>query len=960
MLYLKPLSNRVNKNTFTLLVIDEFGKFLEYAGKNDPERELYFIQQLAEFVSTPENQAMLIVTLHQGFEGYASNLEQRQRNEWEKVKGRLTEISFNEPLEQLLYIAADRIPKEEHVDPNISISVFQESRNQHIVKWTDHLADQLAQNLRPLDTLSAFAIAASMQRYGQNERSLFTFLEAEVHLGLKSFRSKAENKGKFYHLGCVYEFLIFNYYSVLFSHFNPDYFKWSIIKDTLDRIESQLDESLQQDASNLIKAIGLLSIFSTKGAKINESFLALYAEEVLEIKDASLVLETLESSKLIRYLRFRDSYILFEGTDFDIEGELKAAGKQVSEIKDIVPRLTRHFQFPYIPAKKYFYQKGTPRYFQIVLSNSPIESLKKNSDEVDGYINLIFEGGAAKEITQSSKHIIYGKYPNTERLRALLKEIDSVDIVKRQIVEDKIAKREVDRLKTDLIDQLNKAILEVVLQTPEQIEWSYQGKPREIANPTAFYQAISEICQIAYPSTPIYRNELVNKTKLSAAVSTARKRLFKAMVENWQEKDLGFEENRFPAEKSIYLTLFKDNLHVQQENGQFDFAEIPLKESFHALWESGELFLKSARDNKRNLVELVEIWRSAPFRLKKGFMDYWLPIFLFIKRNDYSLYNEDQHLVPYITTEVLEYFVRHPKKFSIKSFELAGQRLNIFNKYRELTQQNAQKRISQEGFLETVKPFFVFFKSLPEYNQKTSHLSSDTLAFRKALLNARDPEKAFFEDFPTALGYSLQELEKEDEKLNLFAQRIRDCIRELREAFSNLIERIEADILKRRGIEGVTYPDYLPLLREPFKELKEHLMRPEQKVFHERLKCKMDDSITWISAVSQVILKKQLNTISDEEVPYLLDKLGDAFRALDNLREFNDFDSIGENEEVIRLELTSLSQGLEQKTFSNIARINPKDISILKNKWAKMLTGDKDTNIAALSEMLKELLNGNE
>ncbi|MBK7241974.1 MAG: ATP-binding protein [Flavobacteriales bacterium] len=36
------------------LIIDEFGKFLEYASKHDPEREMYFIQQLAEFVNKPE------------------------------------------------------------------------------------------------------------------------------------------------------------------------------------------------------------------------------------------------------------------------------------------------------------------------------------------------------------------------------------------------------------------------------------------------------------------------------------------------------------------------------------------------------------------------------------------------------------------------------------------------------------------------------------------------------------------------------------------------------------------------------------------------------------------------------------------------------------------------------------------------------------------------------------------
>lgn len=959
---IEKLKERLSEDACTILVIDEFGKFLEYAGKNDPEKELYFIQQLAEFVSAPENRAMLLVTLHQGFDGYAAGLDQQQKNEWEKVKGRLTEISFNEPLEQLLFIASERIPEENAVDPKTAVKVFRDAREHHIIKWADRKIADLAKSLRPLDTVAAYAIAASMQRYGQNERSLFTFLEAEAHLGLKSFREEEKNKGKFYHLGCVYEYLIFNYYTVLYSPFNPDYFKWTIIKDTLDRVESQVDETDQIGATALVKTIGLLSIFSSKGAKINQAFLLLYAEKVLEIEDANELLGKLESLQLIRYLRFRDSYILFEGTDFDIEGELNAAAKHVSAVKDLVPRLNKHFQLPYIPAKKYFYQKGTPRYFRFVLSETPITELRKDEVEVDGYINLIFGGDLPQKSHDDSKSILYGKYADTDKLKTILREMDIVDAVRKRIIDDQdqIAKREVGRLKVDLINQLNTAILDVVLQTPSKIDWVHQAKGIEILTPTIFYQTISEICEVAYPDTPVYRNELVNKTKLSAAVSTARKRLFSAMVDRWQEKDFGFPESKYPAEKSIYLTLFRHNLHVKNEAGQYEFVDFPHNESFQALWESGEAFLKSARDNKRNLRELVEMWRSAPFRLKKGFLDYWLPIFLFIKRNDYSLYNEKQHLVPYITVEVLEYFIKYPQRFSVKSFELAGQRLNIFNKYRELTQQNAQERVSQEGFLETVKPFLVFFKSLPAYSQKTNQLSSDTLAFRKALLKARDPEKAFFEDFPTALGYSLQELEEDDEKLTLFAQRVRDCIRELREAFRDLVNRIEADILKRRGIETKGYPAYVKALSEPFQELKVHLMRPEQKVFHQRLQLEMDDHETWISAVCQVILKKQLETITDDEVPYLLDKLGDAFRGLDNLRKFNNFDSIGEDEEVIRLELTSLSKGLEQQTFSNIAKINPNDIKGLKEKWKKLLTNNKDTNIAALSEMLKELLSGDE
>ena len=37
------------KDGLLVICIDEFGKFLEYASHNNPEREMYFIQQLAEW-----------------------------------------------------------------------------------------------------------------------------------------------------------------------------------------------------------------------------------------------------------------------------------------------------------------------------------------------------------------------------------------------------------------------------------------------------------------------------------------------------------------------------------------------------------------------------------------------------------------------------------------------------------------------------------------------------------------------------------------------------------------------------------------------------------------------------------------------------------------------------------------------------------------------------------------------
>jgi hypothetical protein len=92
------------ENKVLFILIDEFGKFLEYASKHNPEKELYFLQQLAEFCNNQNHNIVLITTVHQSLESYAYSLSKIQQQEWTKVKGRFREITFNEPVEQLLFL----------------------------------------------------------------------------------------------------------------------------------------------------------------------------------------------------------------------------------------------------------------------------------------------------------------------------------------------------------------------------------------------------------------------------------------------------------------------------------------------------------------------------------------------------------------------------------------------------------------------------------------------------------------------------------------------------------------------------------------------------------------------------------------------------------------------------------------------------------------------------------------
>ena len=297
------------------IVVDEFGKFLEFSAKNNPESELYFIQQLAEWANNSDDETLFITTLHQDFNAYALSLSKHQKLEWDKVKGRIKDIPFNEPVEQLLYLASERIEKNfaiKEIDKSFD-KLFDSIKSAKAFPLKDYFDKDFAKKLYPFDILSASILTLSLQKYGQNERSLFSFIESKDHLGINEFDYKQYG---YYSIPKVYDYLLNGYYSFLTTKYNPDYNQWHAIRRAIERIEGLFSDSVNhRNAESIIKVIGLLNIFANASAMLDPHFYKEYCKHALGIKNVEDILNDLEKKKIIRYVNHNLKYILFEGTD---------------------------------------------------------------------------------------------------------------------------------------------------------------------------------------------------------------------------------------------------------------------------------------------------------------------------------------------------------------------------------------------------------------------------------------------------------------------------------------------------------------------------------------------------------------------------------------------------------------------------------------------------------------------
>lgn len=862
------------QNRFLLIAIDEFGKVLEHAAKNNPEHEVYFMQKFCEFVNAPTRNILLLTTLHQNFTSYSCKLSTDQKNEWTKVKGRFQEVVFAEPIEQLLFLAAEHISTEYKY--KVIDSKFQKIHQLAIDSKfiSADFSFDTASKLYPMDTFAAYAVTRAIQRYGQNERSLFSFLNAKGSHSISTFIPEINST---YNLAEVYDYLVNSFYSYL-NDANSDSTGWSAIRLSIERVEGVDWTDLAQmlDAIKMVKTIGLLNLFGNAGFSMTISDMTVYARMALGIVHANIILHELIRLKIIRYAEYKKRLILFEGTDINIEEEIINASLVVPKPVNYVDDLRTYFNNRVSPVKAYYYHRGTPRYFEYLLLSLPLDITPVG--DVDGYVQMIFATGKQYqelvEFSKNCKHaIIFAFFNNTDELVCHLHNIQKYRYIVEKVLVDKndrVALNEIMQLMEYEKALLNKTLNESLFSYNDDVEWLYKGERIRIFSQRDFNKLLSIVCEDVYPLTPIINNELFNKHKLSGNISNAKSKYLRALLDNSDKNDLGFEQDKFPPEKTIYYSLLRNTgLHTCGE-----FADAPTNSDIKTLWDACEDFLYSTREKARKLSELVNKLSAQPYKIKDGVLEFWLPTYLFIRRQDFSLYGDNGLYIPNFNLELLDLMKKHIGEFKIKAFAVDGVKLQLFNQYRKYLKLGDNTTIKKGSFIETIKPFIFFYNhQLNEYAKHTKTLQhKESIKFREVLACAKDPEKAFLEDLPEALGYDDDKL-KDENAIQDYCCVIQHAVRDLRDCYNQLIDRIERNLIEYLGIKSCEYADYVQEIQRRLSKVKPHLLNSRQKEFYQHAIAEFDNRIEWYQSVCFAVLGTPLERMTDDQEPKLHDDI---------------------------------------------------------------------------------------
>lgn len=516
---------------------------------------------------------------------------------------------------------------------------------------------------------------------------------------------------------------------------------------------------------------------------------------------------------------------------------------------------------------------------------------------------------------------------------------------------DKVAINEINNLMEYEKVVLNKSISDSLFAYNEDVTWIIKGEERDVCSLRDFNQLLSAVCDEIYSQTPVMNNELFNKHKLSGSIYSAKGKYLAALLNQSNEQDLGFPDDKFPPEKTIYYSLLKNTgLHV---NGEF--ADVPSNEGIMPLWEACEEFLKSTTFKPRKISELIKKLSAKPYKLKQGFLDFWIPTYLYIKKQDFSLYGTNGAYIPNINMEFFELLQKHPGEYLVKAFDVTGVKVQIFNQYRKFLNVETMGSIKSDDFIETIKPFFFFYnKRLNDYAKHTRKFNHEqTVRFRDTLAKAKDPEKTFFEDLPEALGYDKETLQNPD-KVQEFCYVINRAVKELRSCYSDMIDRVEGRLLETLGIESYDYSEYVEEIRKRLAHVKEYLMTDRLKEFYQHVMAEFDNRNEWYQSICYTALEQPLERLRDEQEEKLIDSLIMLFHECE---KYSDISKMAEDEsdEIYSLDLVSTKgSNIHSQTF-RLPESEMQKAEELEKSIDKLLDGIGNDNVSVCT--LLKILN---
>lgn len=868
-----------------LILIDEMGKFLEYAAIRPNKTDAFLFQRLGELASGASDIPVAVIGfLHHRFADYAIGYGQRAEEEWAKVSERFEEIPFDESPEQYAFLLSSAIENDTSILSRRGLTekarlLYREAQAIGVSVTSQRHEDLLAVSARlyPLHPATLVVLSSGIKRFGQNERSLFSFLLShEPHAFQQYISTTPLHSDNWYRLSDLFDYL---------SSIGSLRFREGDRRRRWEHLQNALVSSadLTETEREILKTVGLINVLEpVQGLKADRSTVSFALRDEIENDEVFSALSSLTVKGVLYQRSSQKDFCLWSNTSIDLEALYEEAERRVSPVAELESFLTTLPQTRPVLAHRHYHRTGTLRAFEIHyigLGKVEHEMTLGTSKGFDGQI-LVIPAGVGEDMDRAQEVLAQSELAKDPRVLLNLTEVTPADLslarelriwqwiqhTCQELRVDEFGRNEVKRRLDELTVELEQRLSSFLAFEDSPVwrkrYWLHQSRKLDIPDRKSLNQRLSDICDRLYSASPVIRNELINRSRLSSAAASARIRLIAAMIESQGSENLGLVGT--PPEMAIYLSLFHASGLHRAEGGKIGFypptAEDPC--NWRKVWYDLRELLKKRGEIR--LDALFKILEEPPYGVRQGVSPLLLLAFMLHYRQDVSLFERGTYVVQMSEHHFMR-LLKSPKTFSLNFLSAESGRESFLRGY-WLRLGVLRNRFDRGPELtDVVRELFRWATNLSSFALETKDLSKTARAVRTAILKVSDPLDLVYSALPKACGtvIDFSRTEEHDPACLAFLGKLDSALRELDEADRKLRVLVRATLIETFQL-GAEVVELRRNLRKNYLPYSETLGEPKLKALLARAADSSLSDEKWLDSMASLISGKILPHWKDE------------------------------------------------------------------------------------------------
>jgi hypothetical protein len=729
---IRHILNELDKQNIGLFIAyDEFGRLMQSLEIQEINETMQDLQDLAELVDHDcENLHLLLIT-HRNLRHYFKIFSDDLKNEFQRIEKRF-KVYYVESDKSTFIRLADNIIqglRNRSITDQKSITIIKQYLRKYPLfpELNQQEIDKIIlEGIYPVHPVALYLLPYLSSIFGQNERTLFTFLESKETGGLLNHLDKSDN----YYLA-----------SDLFNYFFPNVhdFETGNEEQKILRIYKSLITKTPQieENNNYLALIRFITLWQLAGLqskiKLDSDFLCFALN--MDSKSVSLLLKELSLLKVIRFHRVHGYWELLEGSSFQIDELIKEKlAQNVLPRKHRISLLEKSLPKHHFFSNEYNDQKSMTRYASVkfLLSSEILnEDINWNRLREDSKADAVIYYVLNENLTETQL-VIEKLKTYKEKLSIFcitklpfnaieesLAEYYTVETLLQDVEllsEDKNLKKELSLRKEDISFVIDEFLSKYV-SYGKDVVWVHNGIIIDIKSEIMLENELSSVMFDVFPYTPEVRNDSFNRRRLNNVQRKAGQIVLDHVINDYEKNGLGIEGQG--PDYLIYATVFKNNnLDPKQLN-------VIKSKEFEMLRNALTTYIE--QNSTGSINDFVKIMIEPPFGIREPLIPIYLISLLRDKWDQMMFYRNDL-FVSGINGEKLYKMFEEPLEYNYVYYNFEIKYQNFFNKLEEHFGEFENELVKNKPIVIRLNnSLLTWLRSLPRITQITNHLDEELI-----------------------------------------------------------------------------------------------------------------------------------------------------------------------------------------------------------------------------------------